>query len=294
MKITNLTNLPDPVVKALSKDNYSRGESQISVTTLIDCPRVRLLREEHDDDISEDVSEKLWSVLGTAVHNIFEETAEGEYISEERIFFDVNGWTVSGAIDIQKKEPDGSITIMDYKCTSVWSVIFGKEEWVEQLNAYAYLVRKAKDVSVGKLQIVAILRDWKKRDSQTKPDYPQSPIVIVDIPKWTETQQDNYFEQRVALHQEGEFAALMGDELPQCSNKERWMRDAKFVVKKKTVKRAIRIFDTKDQAEDFFNKEGFGDAYIIEERKSDPIRCSQNYCKVADFCDQYQKELINA
>ena len=252
------------------------------------------MREEHDDDISEDVSERLWSVLGTAVHNIFEETAEGEYISEERIFFDVNEWTVSGAIDIQKKEPDGSITIMDYKCTSVWSVIFGKEEWVEQLNAYAYLVRKAKDVPVGKLQIVAILRDWKKRDSQTKPDYPQSPIVIVDIPKWTDTQQDNYFEQRVALHQEGEFAALMGDELPQCSNKERWMRDAKFVVKKKTVKRAIRIFDTKDQAEDFFNKEGFGDAYIIEERKSDPIRCSQNYCKVADFCDQYQKELINA
>ena len=294
MKITNLTNLPDPVVKALSKDNYSRGESQISVTTLIDCPRVRLLREEHDHEISEDVSEKLWSVLGTAVHNIFEETAEGEYISEERIFFDVNGWTVSGAIDIQKKEPDGSITIMDYKCTSVWSVIFGKEEWVEQLNAYAYLVRKAKDVPVGKLQIVAILRDWKKRDSQTKPDYPQSPIVIVDIPKWTETQQDNYFEHRVALHQEGEFAALMGDELPLCSNKERWMRDAKFAVKKKTVKRAIRIFDTKDQAEVFFNKEKFGDAYIIEERKSDPIRCSQNYCKVADFCDQYQKEVINA
>ena len=59
MKITNLTNLPDPVVKALSKDNYSRGESQISVTTLIDCPRVRLLREEHDDEISEDVSVKL-------------------------------------------------------------------------------------------------------------------------------------------------------------------------------------------------------------------------------------------
>ena len=69
------------------------------------------MREEHDDEISEDVSEKLWSVLGTAVHNIFEETAEGEYISEERIFFDVNGWTVSGAIDIQKKEPDGSITM---------------------------------------------------------------------------------------------------------------------------------------------------------------------------------------
>ena len=293
MKITNLTNLPDPVVKALSKDNYSRGESQISVTTLIDCPRVRLLREEHDDEISEDVSEKLWSVLGTAVHNIFEETAEGEYISEERIFFDVNGWTVSGAIDIQKKEPDGSITIMDYKCTSVWSVIFGKEEWVEQLNAYAYLVRKAKDVPVGKLQIVAILRDWKKRDSQTKPDYPQSPIVIVDIPKWTETQQDNYFEQRVALHQEGEFAALLGDDLPLCSNKERWMRDAKFAVKKKTNKRAIKLFNNKEDADAFFLKEGLGSDCEVEERVGDPIRCSQNYCRVADFCTQYQRELGN-
>ncbi len=290
MKITNLTNLPDPVVKALSKDNYSRGDSQISVTTLIDAPRVRLLRDEHNDKLSEDVSEKLWSVLGTAVHNIFEDCAEGEYISEERIFFDVNGWTVSGAIDIQKIEADGSITIMDYKCTSVWSVIFGKEEWAEQLNAYAYLVRKAKKVSVGKLQIVAILRDWKKRDSQTKPDYPQSPIVIVDVPMWSEEQQNSYFEGRVELHQEADFVSLVGEELPLCTNKERWMRDAKYAVKKRTVKRAIRIFDTKEQAEDFFNKEAFGDAYIIEERISEAIRCSQNYCRVADYCDQFLGE----
>ena len=38
-------------------------------------------------------------------------------------------WLIGGAIDLQRSEGDGTVTILDYKCTSVWSVIYGKKEW---------------------------------------------------------------------------------------------------------------------------------------------------------------------
>jgi len=294
MKTTNQFNLPDPVFKALTNDTYTKGDSNRSITTLIDSPRIRIQKSELSEVIYEDASEKIWSILGTAVHNIFEDHAEGNYLSEERLFVDINGWKVSGAIDIQKTEDDGSVTIMDYKCTSVWSVIFDKVEWHNQLNAYAYLVRKAKKVKVNKLQIVAVLRDWKKREAQMKDDYPYAPIMIVDVPLWDEAVAAEYVEGRVKLHQDAEFSRLVGEELPLCSDKERWMRDTKYAVKKKTVKRAVRLFDSLEDAQTFFQKEGFGDAYVIEERVGEPIRCAQNYCRVADHCDQYQKEIVHA
>ena len=294
MKTTNQFNLPDPVFKALTNDTYTKGDSNRSITTLIDSPRIRIQKSELSEVIYEDASEKIWSILGTAVHNIFEDHAEGNYLSEERLFVDINGWKVSGAIDIQKTEDDGSVTIMDYKCTSVWSVIFDKVEWHNQLNAYAYLVRKAKKVKVNKLQIVAVLRDWKKREAQMKDDYPYAPIMIVDVPLWDEAVAAEYVEGRVKLHQDAEFSRLVGEDLPLCSDKERWMRDTKYAVKKKTVKRAVRLFDSLEDAQTFFQKEGFGDAYVIEERVGEPIRCAQNYCRVAEHCDQYQKEIVHA
>ncbi len=55
MIITNHTNLPEPVFKALTHSDYSRGHSNRSVTQLIDSPRVRILRKEHDDEITEEL-----------------------------------------------------------------------------------------------------------------------------------------------------------------------------------------------------------------------------------------------
>ena len=111
------------------------------------------------------MTERLWSVLGTAVHTMFEDYATGDYLSEERLFTEVNGWKISGAIDIQKTEKDGTVSILDYKCTSVWSVIFGKSSWEQQLNFYAWLLQECKGLKVSKLQILAVLRDWKQSEA---------------------------------------------------------------------------------------------------------------------------------
>ena len=72
MNYTNVTNLPQPIFKALTHSGYTRGHSNRSVTQLIDSPRVRILRKEHDDDITEDVSDMGWCVLGRSVNKLFE------------------------------------------------------------------------------------------------------------------------------------------------------------------------------------------------------------------------------
>ena len=123
-KLTNIHNLPEIVVETLSTSHYNSGDSDATVTQLIDAPQVRVLQMRHDSDMESDVSELIFSTLGTAMHHMFEEVAEKkgeEIVSEERLFVEQQGWKVSGAIDLQQIESDGVI-VSDYKMTSAWSV----------------------------------------------------------------------------------------------------------------------------------------------------------------------------
>ena len=290
MNFSNRLNLPDPVVKALSSDDYDSGSVNSSVTTLIDSPQIKMLTRKHKDEIEGDVSDRLWSVLGTAVHNMFEDHASGDYLSEERLFAEIKGWKISGAIDIQKTEADGSITIMDYKCTSVWSIIFGKDSWAQQLNFYAWLIRQCKDVTVNKLQIVAVLRDWKQSEAQFKPDYPQAGIVIVDVPLWSTSQQDDFVAGRVELHQQAERDYINGDPIAFCTADERWARKPKYAVMKKGRKKAVKLHT--DEVEALSHCEMLGAGHSVDYRKGESVRC-ERYCDVAQFCPQFAKENDN-
>lgn len=285
MKLTNKFGLPEPVVKALTRNEYTKGDSNRSITQLIDSPRVRILRQEHWEELEEDVSEKMWAVLGSAAHKMFEETGDDQHISEERLFTEINGWVISGAIDVQRIEPDG-VTIMDYKTTSVWSVIAGKVEWERQLNCYAALVRKAKGSKVKGLKVIAILRDWRSRDAQEKTDYPKAPIVEINIPMWSESDQDGYLIDRVALHQEAEFERLTGTELPWCSDQERWIKESKWAIKKIGNRRAIRLYDNEESAQ-----KDLAAGQEIEFRRGEATRCKANWCRVNAWCSQYKAEL---
>ena len=292
MPVSNKFNLPEVVVRALTVDTYSRGNSDISITTLIDSPRIGILQKEHEGEIEQDAVDFLWSRFGTSVHNMFEDAAEGDdtCISEERLFNNVEGWTVSGAIDLQHIEPDG-VVVSDYKVTSVWSVIYDKVEWHRQLNCYAWLVRHAKQLPVKQLRIIAILRDWQRRKAEEGGNYPESPIMIVDIPLWSDSEQDDYVDTRVRMHQSAHGGWAFDDELPNCSDSERWLKPTTYAVKKKSRVRAIKIHDSYESAEEHAIE--MGKEHFVEERKGSATRCEQNWCRVAQWCDQYQGE-INA
>jgi hypothetical protein len=285
MRLTNKFGLPDTVVKALTRSEYSKGGSNRSITQLIDSPRVRILRQENWDNMEEDVSEKMWAVLGSAAHKMFEETGDDRHITEERLYAEIEGWVISGAIDVQRIEKDG-ITVIDYKTTSVWSVILGKEGWETQLNCYASLVRRAKSKTVKGLKVIAILRDWNRRDAIEKQDYPKAPIVEIDIPMWDESEQDRYLESRVALHQSAEFQRLTGTELPDCSKEERWEKPSVWAVKKISAKRATKLYDNEGEA-----KAALVDGQEIEFRQGESSRCTANWCRVNEWCSQHKNFL---
>jgi hypothetical protein len=291
MKITNNHNLPDVVVQALTHDTYSKGRSNRSVTQLIDSPRIGVLYRQNEQHIEKDAVEFLWTRLGTSVHDIFEQAVKNKenVASEERIFVKFHDWIISGAIDLQETTPDG-IDISDYKVTSVWSVIFGKEEWHNQLNAYSWLVRHGKAAPVNKLNIICVMRDWQRRKAQEDSNYPQSPVEVIPIPRWSDEEKDEYMLKRIQLHQEAEMRHAMGDTLPFCTDKERWKRDDKFAVKKKNVQRATKVFDYLEDAESFVEKNSNGIKYFVEHRKGEPTRCVQDWCKVSQFCDQFNGE----
>ena len=110
MEITNNFGLPAFVVEALTFSNYSRGDAQISVTQLIDSPRIVQLQKQFADEQKKDAVDFVWSRFGTSVHNMFEESlkaAESDAITEERLFTEWRGWKLSGAIDVQEVQRRG-------------------------------------------------------------------------------------------------------------------------------------------------------------------------------------------
>jgi hypothetical protein len=290
MKITNRHGLPEAFVDFARGDKYSKGDADISVTTLIDAPRVNILKQQRTNEIEVDVVDMIWPLLGTAVHHILDGAApRGNVTTEERLNATINGWVVSGQIDHQE-EADGLTYISDYKVTSVWSVIYGKEDWVRQLNCYAQLVRMVKGKKVGGVRIIAILRDWQRREAMLKPDYPQSPVVPVDIPLWDETQATAYMEERVHLHQDAQMIWDTREAVVECSDEERWTKPDTWAVVKKGNKRATKVFDTGADAVSWMKSQNMtANTHEVQLRKGGRTRC-ENYCSVADFCTQWIME----
>jgi len=284
MEVTNVHGVPEPLVTLAKREYYSKGKAQYSVTEIMSPPKIRRLREKHNDEMTQDASDMLWSLLGSALHVVMERGETPGWIMEERIFAEVDGVTISGAIDLQEETP-GGIVIHDYKFTSAWSVMKEKEEWTQQLNIYKWLVETVKRKKVVGLKICALVRDFSRHDRRE--DYPASPICVVDVPMWDSVKTETYIRERLDMHREAKLAADFGEPLQNCSDEERWMSETTFAVKRDGRKTAIRVFKTLDEANELATKEkGY-----VETRLGEARRCAGDYCGVARWCEQYQGEL---
>lgn len=288
MKITNKFNIPQTFVNVVKRPQYTKGDVNLSVTEMLNSPRIVQLRTKHMDDMETDVSDMVWSMFGTAVHNILEHGKDEHHIVEERLFTQFEGWKISGAIDLQEVYSDG-IDIKDYKVTGAWTVQQEKADWVNQLNCYAWLVEKVKGINVRSLQIVAIVRDWSRRDAENKDTYPQAPIVTIDIPLWPFEKREQYIRERLVLHNEALFSRQVDDPLPECTTEETWEKPTVYAVKKIGGVRAKTLFGDKDKAEEELAKLNSKKVeYEIEVREGERTRC-KTFCQVSQFCNQYQQ-----
>jgi len=273
MKITNKFHLPEPLVKAVENDPYDSGDSDISVTRLIDSPQILQLMKHHHGEMEEDVSERIWALLGQSVHSVIERAAREGDIVEERFFAAVRGWKVSGQVDLVSKG-----ILYDFKVTSVWSLKGdAKIEYERQLNVLDWLLWK-NGIEVKELKICGICKDWRRNElKRFGGDYPPAPAVLVDVPRWTRGQQEEYVSDRVLRHQE----AAVGN-IPDCSPDERWEKPTTYAVMKKGRKSALRVFESFEEADKYA---GNDDKLEIVERPGASVRCEE-YCPVREWCSQ--------
>jgi len=289
--ITNKHGLPESLVSAVRNDPYSPGDSDITVTSLIGPPQIRVLNKKHADEIEEDAIDRIWSLLGQAVHTILER-ADDLAIKEKRLYADIAGWKVGGQLDRLAYLPDG--TLEDYKVTSAWTHVFGnKIEWEQQLNCLALLLF-INGYPVKRLQVTAIYRDWSKSKALQDKGYPQAQVGMLKIPMWSHEKAIQYIHGRVLIHQDADD----GEVLP-CTDKERWLRGTTWAVMKKGRKRALRVYPTREQCVAWCyehghvlkakGKESLANNITIEHRPGTYMRC-ESYCSVAKFCPQWRRK----
>ena len=294
MKFTNKYGLPATILNVIHRPTYSKGKAHISATEIINSPRIVQLKKKYWDEIEQDASEMVWSLFGSAVHNILEHGKDDHHIVEERIHLEFDGWHISGAIDLQEVESNGTITVSDYKVTGAWAVMNEKDDWHRQLNIYAWMVEKVKKVPVGKLQIIAIIRDWSARDAATKENYPQSPVATIDIPLWTFEEREAFIAKRIYEHGAALFEMETDGDLPDCTSEDMWEKKTSYALKKDGNVRAKSVHETHEEAtaamEAALASAKKSEKFSVEVRQGERTRC-KSYCQVSQFCKQYQAYL---
>lgn len=282
MKLTNKHGLPESIVNALRRPEYTKGKAHLSVTQLINSPKVVALSKKFQDELEQDVSEMVWSLFGSAIHKVLEHGKDQNHIVEQRLHSEVDGYRVSGAIDLQIVS-DAGRAIRDYKTCSVWSVMNSKIEWEQQLNCYAWLVEKVTGASVTDLGIVAIIRDWNRRDAAKNEAYPPAPIKELPIPLWPMEQREQYIQSRVHAHAEAEFAIESEGDVPACTPEEMWEKPTTYALKKKGGVRALKVYLSQEEANQALDPK----TQEIEVRPGSRTRC-ESFCPVNHRCQQWR------
>jgi len=284
MKLTNKFNIPQTFVNVLHRPTYSKGRANLSATQLINSPKIVALTALHQADLEEDVADMVWSIFGSAVHSILEHGKDENHIVEQRLHAQVDGWNISGAVDLQILTDEG-VQIRDYKTTSAWAVMNEKAEWEQQLNIYAWLVEKARGVKVSDLGIVAIIRDWSRRDAGTRENYPEAPIKELPIRLWPMEEREAFIRKRIELHSACDFALEIQEELPHCTPEEMWEKKTVYAIRKKGGVRAKSLHATQEAADEALMVAGRD--YELDIRLGERTRCA-NFCSVNQWCSQWR------
>ena len=284
MIITNKLGLPKPLVD-MAQSDYKYAPNEYRVTSLLKGIRETILERRHHSEIEQDVSDMIWLLFGRAVHSVLENHQEGDQeIKEARLKIPIGDYTLSGQFDLYNAETK---TITDYKTCSIWKVIYGEyEDWRRQLLIYAYMLQSI-GFPVEKAEIIALMKDHSKSQAKIKADYPKQPVRKITF---TFTEKD-FAEIESWLHQRFEQISkaekLPDDEIPLCTPEERFNSGDKFAVMKKGRKTALRVLDSREDAENWMATNG-GD--YIEVRKGEDKKC-QDYCSACEFCNHY-KEVV--
>lgn len=263
---------------------------QISVTSLAKPPRERQLTERNYDEIVIDPMDNYWTLFGNAVHNILESAViEGEKVEERLgVIIKVLGKNVliHGQADYYCRK---DAYLEDHKYTSAWSVLKEKDEHVAQLNVLAWIWRMD-GKPVEEIKNNYLFRDWSPRNKHIE-GYPQEQALLVPVPLWKTKNVVEYVTERAEAHIKA--AEAKTEDLPLCSEKERWADGGGMRIHYKTQKGEWSKRPYFCRTKEEFKKrieELKGREIKKEKVHAKPKKCL-NYCLAAPFCSQHKEYL---
>lgn len=285
-----------PLIDALKiHAKHYKSFGDYSVTQLIDAPRRVRLMKRFEEFLAPPPESQIASFVGTGVHAYFENclkqytVADSRYEIERSVTEHIADRLITGRFDILYDKT----TMYDIKTCKVWKLIFdpNKEEWTQQQNLYAYLLHR-RGIDVKSLNIIAVYMDWIESQAVRDKNYPREAVENYELELWPFDYTDAYLNERLALHKACEN--LSNEALPECSREERWERHEGgvpiryAVLKTRKAARATRVFDTLDEAVEYFKTAGskLNSQSCIEIRYAQPKRCMK-YCAVNQFCNWY-------
>lgn len=285
MQITNVLGLPQALVDACDTKIHNE-EGTVSATTLKSGVREILLTKRHWDEMTDDVADRIFVLFGAAVHALLERESPDTFV-EERFEKQIGKYKVTGRLDCYDMKQK---IIFDYKTATTWKYKFADfSDWKFQGLVYAWLL-KQEGLEVKECRFVAMFKDFSKTKAKTEAGYPSKPTYVY---KFDVTQSDlEEIEKKIiAKVQELEVSENLSDEeLPLCSDEERWAKPPKFAVMKTGRKTAVKLCDDRKMAEQYIEAVG-GDLYI-EERKGSDGKCD-GYCGCCEFCSYWKEHYGN-
>lgn len=331
VNIKKRDDVPAPLLRALTDPKYVesltdhfdaqhdvvKGAKSISVTTLPRSARQRILEERHGREVTVDpVSDGFWKMFGSMIHLILERYPDEGDLIEVRKGIMVNGVYLHGQAD---RLTGAALDILqDYKIVKAESMLYGdKREYHAQLNVLRRIF-ELNGHKISKLENIYIFRNFDPRMVKEGTMYPKDHFLVMNIPIWPDKVVDAYIRERIEHHVSSE--QFSDDDLPFCTDDERWMGLPQFLAYKvdtdkasgekkrqsKSKYRSTSNLDVQEWLEDPANKfaklkvkgkntdqpdESKPFEFEIVERKAKPTRCS--FCHFFQWCNQRKAEVAS-
>lgn len=231
-----------------------------------------------------------WMIFGIAVHSVIENSQEDEgQFKEEKLkvnlgdyWKELEGYYLSGRsdlMDLLEKE------IVDWKTCSAWKVIYKDfEDWRKEMLIYAWMV-KDMGFDIDKAKAIAFIKDHNKTKSKIDSQYPKLPIWVEKF-KFNQKQFDEIKEFIYNKFLElKKYEDVPDDELPECTDEEKWSTGWQYKVFKKGNKVATKIHLTLEEAEKHLEnlEKNYPGVYEIRTFEPNYKKCEE-YCSACKYC----------
>ena len=286
------------IANRIMNDDWTRA-GDISVTQVIKPPLALYLEALHDHEITVDVGERIFPLLGQILHLLLEDEAGKlpNALPEEALTLEVAGWTVSGRPDLWQaydEVTDRRNVITDWKMPMTGAMTRSdvRGDWVLQLNFYRLLYLAA-GFEVDHMEVVAILKDWNKRRARESSEYPQAAFIRRVVPVLPDAEA--ILLERVEAHQRARAGKPRW-----CNTEERWARPDAYAVMRGKQKKATAVFGEgksrgggrAEALELIEAHKADGNGLRLEVREGDKyVRC-RDYCDAAPYCPLLKQEGI--